>query len=155
MALLMLIAIIILFDQGIKDTIERTEDSAFPKEVDKTGGTVVLHKHHNPGLPMGFLAAYPQLVKQIPTVVTAAVAGILAWMFPRKGNVMQKLGLAIVTGGSISNLYDRFARGFVVDYLNIRWKKLGEIVFNLGDVCIFLGAVLFTAGEFISGLRGK
>ncbi len=155
MILLLLIAVIVMFDLGIKDVIENRDDSVFPKELEGTGGLIVLYKKHNPGLPMGALAEYPGLVLQIPAAVTSAAAGILAWLFPRKGAWPQKLGLSLIIGGSLSNLYDRFVRGYVVDYLNVRWKRLGKIVFNLADICILAGAVLFAAGEFFSDFRRK
>lgn len=155
MILLALTAMIMVTDLGIKDIIESRPDTAFPKEIEKTGGMVVLRKSHNPGLPMGFLSGYPELVLQIPAAVTCAAAGIFAWLLPRKGNCAQKLGLAMIIGGSGSNLYDRFVRGYVVDYLNVRWKRLREVVFNLADVCILLGAFLFTAGELIAEFHDK
>ncbi len=155
MIVLLVIAVIILFDLGIKGVIENEEDSAFPKDVEGTGGFLVLRKCHNPGLPMGFLANHPQLVLQIPVIVTSAAAGILVCFLPQKGCRPQKLGLAMILGGSLSNLYDRFVRGYVVDYLSIRWKGLQKIIFNLSDVCILAGAVLYMAGELLTGVREK
>ncbi len=150
MLFLALIAAILILDLGIKDTIEKTEDDAFPKELDGAGGRVVLYKSHNPGLPFGRLARYPELVKQLPLAVAGSAAGIFWWILPRKGNKLQKLGLAFVLGGAASNLYDRFRRGYVVDYLNVRVKKLQRVIFNLADVCILTGAFIFMVGELIA-----
>ncbi len=155
MLFLALIAAILLIDLGIKDTIEKTENDAFPKELDGTGGRVVLYKAHNPGLPFGRLANYPELVKQLPLAVAGAAAGIFLWLLPKKGDRLQKLGLAFVLGGAASNLYDRFKRGYVVDYLNVRVKKIREIIFNLADVCILIGAAVFLIGELIAPSSGK
>ena len=38
-----------------KKAIEEQEESSFPKELNGTGGRIVLHKNHNPGFSFGFL----------------------------------------------------------------------------------------------------
>ncbi len=153
MLLLALIAMVIILDLGVKDTIEHTEDDAFPKELAGTGGFVTVFKSHNPGLPFGRLAAYPQLVREIPLAVASAASGIFLWLLPRRGSRLQKLGLALTVGGAFSNLYDRFVRGYVVDYLNVRIGRFRKVIFNIGDVCILAGTILFFCGEMIAEAR--
>ena len=57
-------------------------------------------------------------------------------------SVSALLGLALFTGGVLSNLLDRFLVGCVLDYISF-FKSFP--VFNLADVSIFLGScfVLF------------
>ena len=47
-------------------------------------------------------------------------------------------------GGAVRNTYDRFKRGYVVDYLSLKTKnrKLSDITFNLADLALFAGAIL-------------
>ncbi len=149
MLLLILIALIITVDLGIKDMIEHTEDNAFPQKLDGCGGLVTIFKLHNPGLPFGCLAKYPQMVRELPLAVASAAAGLFLWLLPRKGNRLQKLGLALTVGGAASNLYDRFIRGYVVDYFNVRLGWLKKVIFNIADVCILAGSVIFLIGEMI------
>ena len=153
--LIILIAVVIAVDLGVKDIIEHTEDDAFPRELEGCGGIVAIFKSHNPGLPFGRLARFPQLVRELPLAVASGAAGIFLWIFPKKGYRLQKLGLALTIGGAASNLYDRFVRGYVVDYLNVRIARLREVIFNIGDVCILLGAALFFIGEMVSAAREK
>lgn len=158
MGLLFLITAFLLIDLGIKDTIERTEDDKFPVEIEETGGMVVLHKNHNPGFPFGFLEKYPKLVTQLPLVVVSMTAGAFLWMAGKKGHKTEKLGLAMVLSGGLSNLYDRLVRGYVVDYFSIRWKSLKKVVFNLGDILIFAGTALVflsQVAEMIGDFRRK
>ena len=63
---------------------------------------------------------------------------------------MEKLALTLTLAGGVSNLYDRMKRGYVVDYFSICWKFLKRVVLNLGDVCIFAGAVLYMVSQFIA-----
>ena len=71
----------------------------------------------------------------------------------RKGNALEKLSFSLVLGGAISNVYDRFVRKYVVDYVGFRskWKKISDITFNLGDFGIFAGAL----GIILSALLPK
>ncbi|UPT75322.1 MAG: signal peptidase II [Elusimicrobiota bacterium] len=51
-------------------------------------------------------------------------------------------GAWLVTAGAVGNLYDRFAYGYVVDFLHIHhWP-----VFNVADSCITVGAGLLAWG---------
>lgn len=144
---------ILVLDLGIKESIEASEEENFPKEMEGTGGKIVLHKNHNDGFALGVYRSHPQMVKTVPLMVTSAVAGIFFWMHTQKGNLLEKLSMALVLGGALSNLYDRMSRGYVVDYFSIQWKRLKGVVFNLGDMCIFLGAVVLLLTEVIRSLK--
>jgi signal peptidase II len=96
---------------------------------------------------------YPQMVKGVPFMVVSAVAGAFGMLLLRKGSRVQKTGLAVVLGGALSNLYDRVKRGYVVDYFSVQKKGLDQVVFNLGDLFIFLGSVLFALGETADSLK--
>ena len=53
------------------------------------------------------------------------------------------LGLALVLGGALGNLYDRIAYGFVVDYFDFSFFPA---VFNVADSAITVGAALMALG---------
>lgn len=144
---------ILVLDLGIKESIEDSDGGDFPKELEGTDGKIMLHKNHNDGFALGVYRSHPQMVKMVPLMVTSAVAGIFFWMHTQKGNVLGKLSMAMVLGGAISNLYDRMTRGYVVDYFSIQWKKLKGVVFNLGDLFIFLGAAVLLVMEVIRSLK--
>ena len=69
-------------------------------------------------------------------------------LFGRKWNRMIKIGLSFVLGGAYSNTYDRIFRNYVVDYIsfNVKNKKIRQIVFNVADFCIMIGAILVVIG---------
>ena len=62
---------------------------------------------------------------------------------------VMRTGLAFLLGGAFSNTYDRLKRKYVVDYfsLNVKWKRLRRIVFNISDFCIMTGALLTVIGS--------
>ena len=133
-------------DLFIKDEIEREGEEEFPRR---------LHKSYNSGFPFGFLKERPELVKGIPLAVTSAAAGALGAFMTKKGCLAQKIGLSMVLGGAISNLYDRLVKGYVVDYFSIEFKRLKKVIFNLGDIFVFLGSLVFLIGELLEDIDLK
>jgi signal peptidase II len=52
------------------------------------------------------------------------------------------LGLALILGGALGNLYDRVMYGQVVDYLSFHFGSYSFPAFNIADVAISCGAFL-------------
>ena len=70
---------------------------------------------------------------------------------------MKKWGLSLMTAGAWSNTFDRWIRGYVIDYAAVkcRHEKLSKITFNLGDVLIGIGSVFVVIAAVIAQLRRK
>ena len=139
-------------DQGMKSEIEQEEGGEFPRDLPGARGMIRVHRNHNYGFPFGFLKEKPQLVT---AAVAPAVAGALSMLLARKGSAAQKIGFTMVLGGAVSNLYDRFKRGYVVDYFSFSVKGIQKVVFNLGDMAVFLGSALFLIGEMTEEYKGR
>lgn len=140
-------------DQCFKANVEGQDPDTFPRPMENTNGKVTLYRNHNDGFPFGFLKGMPEVVKMVPIVVASAVGGALAWILPRKGHVAEKFSLALILGGALSNLYDRITRNYVIDYFCIQWKQLKKVVFNLGDIFVFVGAFLVVVLELIHSCK--
>jgi signal peptidase II len=52
------------------------------------------------------------------------------------------IGELLVFGGAVSNLYDRFAYGGVVDFILLRSGDWSFPVFNIADIAIVFGVIL-------------
>ena len=155
MALILLAATILLADLAIKAVVEEADPGDFPRKLEATKGFIILHRSHNAGFPMGVLKDRPELVKVIPLSVLSGVAGVFLWLYPRKGHVLEKTGASLVLAGGLSNLWDRWKRGYVVDYFSFRVKKLEKIVFNIGDMAVFLGAAVMFIAQVIEVVRER
>ena len=55
----------------------------------------------------------------------------------------QKLGMIVAVGGGIGNVIDRIAHGAVVDFVSLGIGPLRTGIFNLADVAIIAGLLLF------------
>lgn len=146
-------------DSIIKYRIE-TDDSVSRKS--KTGGRIVIKRHHNRGAMLNVGDRNQHLVALLSLVFSAFVTGIFAATLGRKGKGILKMGLALILGGAYSNTYDRLRRKYVVDYFSIHLlnaekcssrllkkfdDRFSSIVFNLGDFGIIIGAMLLVVSE--------
>jgi signal peptidase II len=59
--------------------------------------------------------------------------------------------MALFVGGGASNLFDRLARGSVVDFMNVGFGPVRTGIFNVADMAILLGAVLVVIDSYRGG----
>src|SRR5262245_8155033 len=65
------------------------------------------------------------------------------------------LGLTLIVAGGLSNLADRVARGFVVDFLNVGVGPLRTGIFNVADMAIMSGLALMLLIGVRSSLKRR
>lgn len=73
--------------------------------------------------------------------IALVVVSVLLWKNER-AQVTTGVGLALIMGGALGNLWDRLARGRVIDFLLFYCKRYQWPVFNLADSAIVVGAGL-------------
>lgn len=80
-----------------------------------------------------------------------AIVIILAvlWRFGRTAN-RASVGLALILGGAVGNLYDRLASRYVTDFLAFNIFGYHYPDFNVADSCIVIGAFLLLIEVFRS-----
>lgn len=112
-------------------------------------GAVILTKHHNRGAAFNTGEKKPGVVKWVSMILTAAATVLFVGSLGLAGKKMMKWGLTFLLGGAFSNTYDRLKRGYVEDYfrLNVPVRRVKNIIFNLSDFCIMLGAALVVLGD--------
>src|SRR5580704_13145844 len=75
------------------------------------------------------------------SVVALLVVSILLWK-NQHAHIITGIGLSLIMGGALGNLWDRVARGRVVDFLLVYFRRYQWPVFNLADSAIVVGAGL-------------
>lgn len=136
-------------DLMIKHWVEGQDQESFPRPLKGARDAVILDRYHNPGLPFGLLKGQRKVVEWLPLGVIAVAGAYFSYLLGKRGRRIQKLSLAVLLGGALSNQSDRMGRKYVVDYFSFNWKPVRWIVFNLGDICILLGSL----GIFLTGSR--
>lgn len=107
-----------------------------------SGGIIDLQLAYNPGVAFSLGNSLPAwAVIAFTGVITVAVA-IAVWRISPRANLLQRAGLASVLAGAVANLTDRVLNGHVTDYLHTGWWP----TFNLADVLIVCGAIIFAIG---------
>ena len=99
----------------------------------------------NEGISFGItLFSEPVIIIIFVIVILSAII----YLFPFKiGSSLEVdsmwIGLALIVAGGFANLVSRLERGCVWDWISL---GIGNIQFNLADVAIDVGLVLFTLG---------
>lgn len=105
----------------------------------------------NFGVSYGLLTAESSETKLMLLAMTGLIAGgVAVWMLREKvlGDI---LALALVLGGALGNIYDRFTRGYVIDYADLHigeWRPF--LIFNLADAAITVGVLILLARSLLS-----
>lgn len=149
MVYLVISLVIAISDLLIKNKIYSMEPEVFP--IEKAGGKIHIERCFNYGLAGSRLKDNPHRVKVITTVAAVFMAIFATFnIFSGRRSIIKKTGVSMMLGGTLSNLSDRYTRGFVVDYLNFTnpvSKKKSKYVYNISDFCIIIGCFLVFAGK--------
>ncbi|HUF46550.1 MAG TPA: signal peptidase II [Vicinamibacterales bacterium] len=102
----------------------------------------------NPGVAFGFLnnldPAYQKLVTSL--LALTALVGIAYYARQvRPEEWLARLGLSVILGGALGNLFDRLRQGFVTDFMDVYWGTWHFWAFNVADASITIGAILVFA----------
>lgn len=143
---LLAIAVFVL-DLVIKNHIERTKTEGEAESV--CGDRILLRKYHNKGAFLNAGERKSGLVAIFSLVLTLGATVLFLVTFTCRGNGLLRAGLAFLLGGAYSNTYDRMVRKYVVDYVSfpVKNQKIRNIVFNISDFCIMIGALLIVLGS--------
>lgn len=110
-------------------------------------GPIALHLVHNTGAAFGMGQGAGAVFIGIAVVV--CVAAVL-WLVQRRPHgVLEVVGLALVVAGGIGNCINRVVTGYVVDF--IQFTFIDFPVFNVADICVTCGVVLFLIGLIKGG----
>ena len=111
----------------------------------------------NPGAAFSLLADASGVWRSVfliglSSTVTIFIA-IMLWRGSKHGTLesLVRLGLALVLGGALGNLFDRVLTGTVTDFLEVYYGSYYFPAFNVADSAISIGAGLL----LIDMLRGR
>lgn len=111
---------------------------------------------YNPGAAFSFLADHSGWQKYFFIVLAFAISawlahGIVKNEFGRIG----KWAAAMIIGGALGNVIDRFVHGKVVDFILVYYQDWYYPAFNIADSFICVGAFLLIVEGFKEGKKQK
>ncbi len=109
--------------------------------------------HYNTGAAFSMLNDASGWQRYFFTTVASVVSLVLVvWIFrlPR-GQWLLALGLGLILGGAVGNLWDRVTLGHVVDFISVHYQDSYFPTFNIADSGISVGAVCVILDSFLFG----
>lgn len=110
-------------------------------------GLVRLRLVYNTGAAWGMFGDATVLLGVLSLAVCLVLAAYLFFFSPRP-TVLEAVGVALVVAGGLGNAIDRFALGYVVDFIEPVFINFP--VFNIADIGVTCGFVLFVLGIFLA-----
>jgi signal peptidase II len=113
---------------------------------------------HNVGAAFSFLASASGWQRWFFIVLACGVSiGIGAWLvrLPANARKLTAAGLALVMGGAIGNVIDRFRLGSVVDFIHFHWDRAYFPAFNVADSAITVGAAFLLLDALLDSKRSS
>jgi signal peptidase II len=145
-----LVAIVaIAADQWVKHLVET--GMAMHEKIDLLP-FLALFRTHNNGIAFSMLDSFGDIgLIAVSVCVVAFVLYLAAKTEP--GQVLARIGFALIVGGALGNVIDRAVYGHVIDYILFHTPSWSFAVFNLADAFITVGAVAVVFDEFIGWRR--
>lgn len=101
--------------------------------------------YHNEGAAFGFLHDAGGIQKWFFGGISVIAIVVISYLLNKHhAEKLFCLGLALVLGGAVGNLYDRITLGYVVDFLNFHYQQNYWPAFNVADsaICVGVGLLL-------------
>ncbi len=108
----------------------------------------------NRGISLGMLQATNMETRWLLVLMTAVIAVVvLVWML-RERKLGDIFGLALILGGAVGNIRDRWELGYVIDFADLHIGDFRPfLIFNIADAAITIGVVIILARSLL--LRDK
>ncbi len=103
---------------------------------------------HNPGAAFGMLSTASGWQTSFFEIL-ASLASILlfVWLLLVKpGCRLMPVGLTLILGGALGNLYDRVVQGSVTDFIDFHYQGWNWPVFNIADSAVTIGVIVLMLG---------
>lgn len=100
----------------------------------------------NRGVSLGMFQATDMETRWLLVLLTAAIAlVVMVWMMREKA-LSDIIGLALILGGAIGNIRDRYDLGYVIDYADFHIGTFRPfLIFNIADAAITIGVLIILA----------
>lgn len=140
---LLISVLVFLLDQLTKKIV--TQAMVPHQAIDVAEDFLTITYIHNRGAVFGIGSSFATpYLSWLLSLLSILSLGIILFYFLRVTVANPKLyiGLALVLGGAMGNLFDRLRSGYVVDFVDLHWFTHHWPTFNFADFSICLGVGL-------------
>ena len=103
----------------------------------------------NTGISYGLFSGGGDFQKWILISLSILIIIFLLSLIRNESTILSKLGISFIIGGALGNVLDRFTYGAVVDFISLHAKGFSWYIFNIADMFIVIGVILFILSQFI------
>ena len=103
----------------------------------------------NTGISYGLFSGGGDFQKWILISLSILIIIFLLSLIRNESTILSKLSISFIIGGALGNVLDRLAYGAVVDFISLHAKGFSWYIFNIADMFIVLGVILFILSQFI------
>ena len=122
----------------------------YGEQVEITSFLSLVH-FQNTGAAFSFLSDQGGWQRYFLIAISLLAVLYIPWLINQyKKNILIVIGLFLILGGAIGNLYDRISYGYVIDFIYLHFAEFYWPAFNVADSAISLGVLLFIYGSFKS-----
>ncbi len=101
----------------------------------------------NIGIGFGFLSTDSFLIYNLITLLIGLVI-LSLFYFLVLSEIIDKLIYSVIIGGALGNFYDRLVYNAVPDFIDIHYKNFHWFTFNVADIFITIGILIFILRSF-------
>lgn len=104
----------------------------------------------NRGISLGMFQANSMETRWALVALTAGIAAVvLVWMM-REKKLGEIAGLALILGGALGNIRDRYELGYVIDFADLHIGTFRPfMIFNIADAAITIGVLIILARSLL------
>jgi signal peptidase II len=101
---------------------------------------------HNYGVSLGMFTATSPEMRWGLVALTGGIAVVVTVWLVREKKLADIVPLALILGGALGNIKDRYEYGYVVDFLDLHFGDFRPfLIFNLADAAIVVGVLIILA----------
>jgi len=120
----------------------------YGEQVEITSFLSLVH-FQNTGAAFSFLSDQGGWQRYFLIAISLLAVLYIPWLINQyKKNILIVIGLLLILGGAIGNLYDRISYGYVIDFVYLHIAEFYWPAFNVADSAISLGVLMFLYGSF-------
>ena len=102
----------------------------------------------NTGIGFGLFSSDSNLVYNSITGIICVVIMFLIYLI-LQSKIIDKVLFSLILGGALGNVYDRLTYYAVPDFIDIHFKNFHWFTFNIADIFITVGILVFITKDLI------
>ena len=102
----------------------------------------------NTGIGFGLLSSDSTIIYNLITGLICIVITFLIYLI-YKSKIVDKILFSLILGGALGNVYDRLTYFAVPDFIDLHYKNFHWFTFNIADIFITVGILVFITKDLI------